>query len=317
MRTLIVVSGGDAPGINAAIDSYLRIARHNGDQVLGAQDGFAGLLAGCLVEIDTRVLALLAGRGGSILRSNRAPVLQQPDARQRLRRLLMQHAIDNLLLFGGDGTMQHVMPLIQSWDIPCIALPATIDNDVAGADYTLGHDSACNYAIQAVEGIRSTAQALPGRIFTLEILGGATGHLALAIARASGAHLALLPEYPIDLDWLARRLKQTVEEEGYALVVLSEGFPDLKKLLEELPRRTGIRLRHSSLGHAQRGADASHKDRLLAREMSHIAWRALRDGCQAGPILSRNGALALHEGSLPQGKKAPPDYRLYAEINQL
>lgn len=317
MNTAIIVSGGDAPGINAAIDSFTRLAAQSGDRVLGAQGGFAGLLAGQLADIDRSLVSLLAGRGGSILQSSRAPALQEPDARDRLLDTINRRDIDNLLLFGGDGTIQHVAPLLASWGISCIVLPTTIDNDVAATDYTLGHDSACNFALDAVAGIRATAHALPGRIFMLQTLGAPSGHLALAIAYASSAHIALLPEYPPELDWLARRLTQVVESDGHALVVLSEAYPGSDKLLSEIPQQTGIRVRFTDLGHAQRGADVSHRDRCVAREMSRLAWGAFKDGIHNGAIIMRHGALRLHQGHLPTETKSPPDRDLYEFINQL
>ncbi len=317
MITAIVVSGGDAPGINAAIETYARLASAAGDHVLGAQDGFAGLLAGELAPLDIPLLTQMAGRGGSILRSSRAPALAEAGARERLLTAMQGQKIDNLLIFGGDGTLRHALPLLESWGVSCIALPTTIDNDVAGTDYTLGHDSACNFARAAVDGIRATAQALPGRLFMLETLGAPSGHLALAIARASGAHAVLLPEYEIDLDWLAERVRSCVKRDGYALVVLSEAAPGIERIVKEIPARAGIRLRYTALGHAQRGADASHRDRVVAREMSRLALRALKAGCPVGVVLSRNGALALREGSLPPGRKPPPDYEQYAQINGL
>ena len=317
MKTCIVISGGDAPGINAAIDGYTRLANQSGDQVLGARNGFAGLLNGQLVDIDRSLLSLLAGRGGSILPSSRMPALQGAEARDRLGEVMRRRGIDNLLLFGGDGTIQHVAPLLASWGISCIVLPTTIDNDVPGTDYTLGHDSACNFAIQAVAGIRATAHALPGRIFMLETLGAPTGHLALAIAYASGAQLVLLPEYPLEMDWLTDRLKEIIAREGTALVVTSEAYPDIDRLVKEIPRRTGIRLRYTALGHAQRGADVSHWDRSIARDMSRIAWRAFKDGRANGLVVLRDGSISLQQGSLPSLEKPPPNRDLYEFINQL
>ena len=317
MNTAIVVSGGDAPGINAAIDCFARLAAQCGDRVLGAQGGFAGLLAGKLAEIDRSLLSLLAGRGGSILQSSRAPALQEPDARERLLNVMSLHEIDNLLLFGGDGTIQHIAPLLASWGVSCIILPTTIDNDVAATEYTLGHDSACNFALPAMAAIRATAHALPGRIFMLQTLGAPSGHLALAIAYASGAHLALLPEYPLEIDWLAQRLTQIVADDGCALVVISEAYPGIDSLLSEIPRRTGIRVRFTALGHAQRGADVSHRDRCIARDMSRLAWTAFKDGIHSGAVIMRHGALRLHQGSLPNDTKPPPDRDLYEFVNQL
>ena len=317
MKTAIVVSGGDAPGINAAIEAYARLAQDGGDQVVGAQDGFAGLLAGRLTELDRALLTRLSGAGGSILRSSREPVLSQPDAGDRLRAAMRAKEIDNLLVFGGDGSLKHVLPRLESWGAPCVALPTTIDNDVAGTDYTLGHDSACNYALWAADGIRATANALPGRIFMLETLGGHSGYLALAIAYANGADAVLLPEYDFDLDWLAQRLRLVVERAGYALVTLCEFVPGIDRIVDEIPRRSGIRVRYTALGHAQRGADTSHYDRRVARDMSGLAWRALKDGLRLGTVVMRDGALSLREGTMPQADKPPPDYALYARINGL
>lgn len=317
MKTCIVVSGGDAPGINAAIDGYTRLAMQCGDHVLGARNGFAGLLDGQLMDIDRPLVSLLAGRGGSILPSSRKPALQEADARDRLHDVMRQREIDNLLLFGGDGTIRHIAPLLACWGISCIVLPTTIDNDVAGTDYTLGHDSACNFALQAVAGIRATAHALPGRIFMLETLGAPTGHLALAIAYASGAQLALLPEYPLEMDWLADRLNKIVAREGHALVVLSEAYPDIDRLVKEIPRRTGIRVRYTVLGHTQRGADVSHRDRGIARDISRVAWRAFKDGATNGLVVLRAGSVSLHQGGAPSESKLPPDCALYEFVNQI
>ena len=317
MKTAIVVSGGDAPGINAAIEAYARLAQDGGDQVVGAQDGFAGLLAGRLTDLDRALLSRLSGKGGSILRSSREPVLSQADADDRLRAVMRTNAVDSLLVFGGDGSLKHVLPLLEKWAVPCVAIPTTIDNDVAGTDYTLGHDSACNFALDAVEGIRATAGALPGRIFMLETLGGHTGYLALAIAQANGADAVLLPEYDYELDWLAQRMSAAVQRAGYSLVVLCEFVPGIDQIVDELPRRSGIRLRYTALGHAQRGADATHYDRRVARDMSRLAWRALKDGLRLGTVVMQDGALSLRAGRMPQSDKPPPDYALYARINGL
>ena len=316
MKTLMVVSGGDAPGINTVIDRFARLAARNQDQVVGAKGGFAGLLAGDIVEIDLTITALLAGRGGACLSSSREPALKAADARQKLNAIIERHAIDNVLLFGGDGTFKHVLPRLHRWGIACVALPTTIDNDVAGADYALGHDSACHFALQTIEGALATAHALPGRVFMVETLGGDTGHLALAIAYASAAHAVLVPEYPLPPQ-LYPRLKALVAQSGYALVVLSEGVPAIPRLIESIPVQAGARLRYMQLGHAQRGAAVSHRDRCVAHDMARIAWQALRDGVRIGAVVSRHGALTLREGTLPDEKKSPPDYQQYAFINDL
>lgn len=317
MKTCIIVSGGDAPGINAAVDSYARLAARHGDHVIGARGGFAALLSDELMEIDLATLSLLSGRGGSWLTSSREPVLGAAGARDKLASIMAERDIDNLLLFGGDGTIHYVLPLLMNWDIACIALPTTIDNDVPGADYTLGHDSACNYALQTIEGITATAQALPGRIFMVETLGGDSGYLALAIAYACGADAVLLPEYEAGMEWLANRLKAAVARRGYALVVFSEGVPDIERIVQQIPAETGIRLRLTRLGHAQRGADASHRDRRTAVDMSRIAYDAFKAGARSGRVVSQGSKLSLQEGAPAQETNPPPDYQRYAYVNEL
>ena len=223
MKTLILVSGGDASGINTVISRYTVQVRRYGDEVVGVSRGFAGLLAGQIQTIDPSIMRQLEGVGGSYLTSSREPVLSHPHAQATLKRILEQAQIDNLLLFGGDGTLRQVLPLLKQWHIPVIALPTTIDNDIAGTEQTLGFDSACNFAYGVISGALATAQALPGRIFMVETLGGPTGYIALDVGFAAGAHAVLLPEYDFEMTWLAQRLKQAIEADGFAFVVLSEG----------------------------------------------------------------------------------------------
>lgn len=317
MKTLIVVSGGDAPGINTVLARYTAIATTNGDEVLGTQGGFAGVLADAIQPIDAKMVKLLAGRGGTYLASSRDPVLSASDAKSQLQTILEKHRIDNLLLFGGDGTLRHVLPLLHSWGIPCIAIPTTIDNDVAGTEYTLGHDSACNFAFQTIEGVLATAYALPGRIFMVETLGGHTGYIALEVAYSTGAQIVLVPEYDVSLEWFGERLKQVIVADGHALVVLSEGVDFIPQLPEAIPRLTGVRLRYTRLGHAQRGGDVSYRDRHFAHEVSRLTYQAFADGVQIGTLIVRDGMTQLYQGVLGGEQKAPPNREIYNYINNL
>lgn len=315
MRTLIVVSGGDAPGINTVIMRYLKWAQSGNNTVYGAQGGFAGLLANQIIALNENDVAPVAGLGGSILASSREPVLAQSDAKIRLEAILQEHQIDNLLLFGGNGTMQHVLPILLKWHIRTIALPTTIDNDVPGTERTLGFDSACQFAYPLVEGVLATARALPGRIFLFETLGGNTGYLALAIAEGAGAHAVLVPEYSFDDYWLQARIKTAIEQHGHAFIVLSEGVPDASGLDTKIPELTGIRVRYTRLGHAQRGGTVSHVDRVLACKMAYLAYDGFKKGVVGGTIVVGSGIARLHTGPLPQQPVSPPDYALYCQIN--
>jgi 6-phosphofructokinase 1 len=316
MKTLLVVSGGDAPGINTALASYVGLAALNQDHVVGSLGGFAGALEKNFVSLSPAMLIPWISQSGSVIPSSRDPVLSHSDADEKLIQALAAHQIDNMVLFGGDGSLRYLPPLLQQWGIPFVGIPTTIDNNVAGTELTLGFDSACNFAYPVIDGIRATAHALPGRIFMLETLGGDCGNLALEIAFGAGAHAVLVPEYPYENEWLGRRLAQAVELEGYGLLVICEGVSTSRTLAEVLAQETNIRVRDTRLGHAQRGAAPSHRDRALANQMARTAYEALKNGIRAGVVVVRQGQVTLHEGLLT-GTLAPPDRTRYEIINHL
>lgn len=317
MRILFVVSGGDAPGINTVLFHSAVLAAQKGDETFGVQGGFAGLLNEQIIPITPQMMLPWAAMPGSYLQSSRDPVLTQPAAQDQLRHILTQHQINALVLFGGDGTLRHIPPLLERWGVACIGLPTTIDNDIPGTDLTLGFDSACNFALPIIDGIRATGHALTGRIFTLETLGGPTGFLALEIARGAGANAVLMPEFKYDTAQVSARLEQAVKQQGHALLIYSEGLPDKNELLDLIPKHTGIRIRSTQLGHAQRGGTPTHRDRALAAEMSQLAFKALHEGIQTGVIIVRQGETRLHTGTLNIQTPKLPDEALYQRINGL
>lgn len=317
MNSLIVVSGGDAPGINAFLHAYTRLATAAGHAVSGANGGLPAVLSGQIVPLSVAALAPLAGLAGSYLMSSREPVLAQPGARERLRAVLDRHRIDHLILLGGNGTLHHVLPRLVDWGVPCVGVPVTIDNDVPGTHYSLGFESACQYAVQAVDGARATASALPGRVFMIETLGGDTGLLALAVAVAALADAVIVPEYAYDEAWLAERLKGAMARHGYALLVLSEGVRESRTLADRLPQSVGVRVRDIRLGHGQRGGTPAHRDRWIAVTLAHMAYRAACEGRSGVLLMDAGGEWALHAGTLA-GLPAPlPDRALYDQLNGL
>ncbi|MBA3874413.1 MAG: 6-phosphofructokinase [Anaerolineae bacterium] len=316
MKTLFVVSGGDAPGINNVLGNYVRLASQNGDTVLGAQGGFPGLLDNQIVPLTYDTLIPWMGRGGSLLASSRDPVLNQTEAGERIRAILRENEVDNIVLFGGNGTLRYIPPLLRNWGIPCIGLPTTIDNDVPGTEMTLGFDSACNFTYHAIDGAMATAHALRGRIFLVETLGGTCGNLALAVAHGADAHAVILPEYEYEDSWLSERVSAVLKRDGYALVVICEGSRGARTLADDIAKWTGIRVRDVRLGHAQRGGIASHRDRVLAAHMARTAYTALKNGVQTGITVVQSGKVTLYESLLPQAA-IMPDQALYQEINNI
>ncbi len=317
MKTLFVVSGGDAPGINNVMAGYLRLASANGDSVIGADGGFPGLLNRQLVALTVDTLTPWMGRGGSFLASSRDPVLSQQEAGEQIRAVLHENTVDNIVLFGGNGTLRYIPPLLKGWGIPYIGLPTTIDNDVPCTEMTLGFDSSCNFAYHAIDGAQATAHALRGRIFLVETLGGSCGNLALAVAHGAAAHAVILPEYGYDDAWLGERITHALNTHGFALVVICEGARGARTLVDDIPKWTGTRVRDVRLGHAQRGGAASHGDRVLAAEMAQSAYAALKAGTQMGIACVTNGCLSIHEGMLENITPTLPDQTLYNHINGL
>ncbi len=317
MKTLVVVSGGDAPGINTFLYHLCEQAYAAGDTLIGALGGFRALLDEELVPLTSALISPYMAMGGSYLPSSRDPVLSEAANRQALQDVLLKQQLDNVLLFGGNGSLRYLPPILQEIGVPCVGVPTTIDNDVAGTERTLGFDSACQYAYHAIDGVRATGHALAGRFFTLETLGGHTGMLALAVAQGAGADVVLVPEYAIDDEpRLVERLKAALKRKGHALLVYTEFIPDKEAVLASLAGKVGARLRETRLGHAQRGGAPSHSDRLLARAWAELAYPALEDGASAITIW-KNGQPALHHGLLPTDVTPLPDKALYNAINGL
>lgn len=317
MKTLIVVSGGDSPGINAAIAQFTALATTNEDTVVGTVGGFDGALAGHIAPVKTVLIAPWASRGGSYLQTSRSPVLGEPDAQAQFTALLNNHKIDNILLLGGDGTQRIVAPLLHQWGIPCIGIPTTIDNDVPGTEMTVGFDSACHFAHQTIDNLLLVAYSLPGRIYTVETLGGQTGFIALDVALATGAQAVLISEYSYDPAWLTERLIKAVQHDNHALVILSEGIAGSRTMAQDIGQWTGLYCRDTRLGHGQRGTSPTHQDRLLAVRMAQLAYQTLRDGETAGMAAVRDGRVIFHRGTISGQPVRTPDRALYDFVNGL
>jgi len=316
MRTLLVVSGGDAPGVNAALYHYTRAAALNGDEVFGAIGAFEGLLQEQLKPLSPQELDPVVGQGGSYLPSSREPVLKEASNCERLKGVLERHCIDNLVLFGGDGTLSNLAAILQSLNIACLGIPATIDNDVPGSELTLGFASACSMAQQMIDGLRATARALPGRAFAVEVLGGHTGFLALDIAYAAGADAVLIPEYAYDLGRIAKRLQDAARTYRYGLVIYSEGIGDSQRFTQAMHAH-GLHVRSSKLGHAQRGAPPVHQDRKLAADMALLAYHTLQQGARQGTVLVQQGKVRFLRTTVATLPRRLPERSLYERVNGL
>lgn len=316
-RLAILTSGGDSPGTNAAIEAVVRHAQRQGAEVLGVRRGFAGLAAGDLAPLGLEEVDGIAARGGTVLGTSRDRTVAEAEGRDRILAVVRREGIDGVVLLGGDGSIRHGATALNELGVACVAIPCTIDNDVPATDRTLGFDTACNRAVGLADGIRDTAQALHGRMFVLETLGGSTGHIAVAVAEAIHADLVLAPEVTLDLDYAAARMSAAVARQGYGLAVASEGAGDVHAMATYLAEAAGHRMRLTTIGHAQRGGSPGYVDRWLAERFGLLAVERLLAG--AGGCMTASRGLQIEPVTLVQvvlGNRSL-DLSTYRAINGL
>jgi 6-phosphofructokinase 1 len=276
----VLTSGGDAPGMNAAIRAVVRTAAYRKVRVTGVYRGYQGLLDGDLIEMGPRSVSSIIQRGGTMLRTARCMDFLEPEGRARAADVLRAHGIEGLIVIGGDGSFRGASKLNEEHAIQVLGVPATIDNDIYGTDVAIGFNTALNVALDAVDRLRDTA-ASHDRLFLVEVMGRNSGHIALNVGVAGGAEAILIPERKADVDAVADTLV-AAEERGKtsSLVVVAEGaFPggamSLKRAIQE---RTGYEVRTSILGHVQRGGSPSTRDRVLASRLGFMAVEGLLEG---------------------------------------
>jgi 6-phosphofructokinase 1 len=285
-RIGVLTSGGDAPGMNAAIRAVTRTAIYKGLDVIGFRRGYEGLLDGDVVPLTVSSVGGIIHRGGTILRTARSERFVKPEGvREGLQRL-KEYDIDALVVIGGDGSFRGAYDL-HKLGYPVVGIPGTIDNDMAGTDCTVGFDTACNTALQCVQKLRDTASSHE-RLFLVEVMGRNAGFLALEAAVAAGAEYVLLPERPFDIEDLCKKLRYAHERgKTHTLIIVAEGVMTASELSSQLKDTGGYSARIVVLGHLQRGGSPSSFDAVLASRLGGGAIEALLRG-EAGVMVGRN-----------------------------
>ncbi|MBD3399107.1 MAG: 6-phosphofructokinase [Candidatus Coatesbacteria bacterium] len=281
MKIAVLTSGGDAPGMNAAVRSVTRCALYRGWEVWGVAEGYRGLIAGELRPLVSRDVGGIIDRGGTFLGTSRCPEFREAAGRRRALEVLADHAIGGLVVIGGNGSLAGAHDLSAESGLQLIGLPASIDNDLAGTDNSIGFDTAVNTALDAVDKLRQTADS-HHRIFVVEVMGRDCGALAVEVALAGGAEAALVPEAGGlgDLEELAAKLIRNLKmaRKKSAVVILAEGAGEAPALAERLARLTGLECRATVLGHLQRGGAPTSYDRNLASRLGAVAVEQLAAG---------------------------------------
>lgn len=277
----ILTSGGDAPGMNAAIRAVTRSAIYNGLAVKGIFRGYKGLITGEIQEFKTQNVSNIIQQGGTILKTARCQEFKTPEGRKIAYEAMQREGIDALIVIGGDGSLTGARLLAQEFDVPCIGLPGTIDNDLYGTDTTIGYDTALNTILDAVDKIRDTATSHE-RLFFVEVMGRDAGFLALNGAIAAGAEAAIIPEFNTEVDQLEEFIKNGFRKSKSSSIVLvaeSEitggAMHYAERVKNEYPQYD---VRVTILGHLQRGGKPTAHDRIIASRMGVASIQALMEG---------------------------------------
>lgn len=277
----VLTSGGDSPGMNAAIRAVVRTAVYHGLEVFGIMHGYQGMIEGQISRLDARAVSGIINRGGTILRTARCQPFLEPEGRSKAARQLEKHGIAGLVVIGGDGSYRGAQKLHTEHGVRCIGLPGTIDNDIGGTEYTIGFDTALNIAVEAIDRLRDTA-ASHDRIFFVEVMGRHSGYIAMLSGIAGGAEEILVPEVPTDIPALIETMRQgRARGKSSAIVVVAEGDDAgdalmIAKKVAETSEFTDTRV--TVIGHLQRGGSPTAFDRVLASRMGVRAVEALLEG---------------------------------------
>jgi len=280
-RIAVLTSGGDAPGMNAAIRAVVRAGVYYKKEVFGVYEGYEGLIAGDFIKLKVRSVNNIVHRGGTFLKSARSMEFKTEEGRAKAIEQLRKKRIDGLVVIGGDGTFTGALKLSQESGIPVIGIPGTIDNDLSGTDYTLGYDTATNTVAHAIDQIRDTALS-HNRLFFIEVMGRHSGAIAVRAGIAGGAVATLIPEKNMTVDELVAKLDRGAErKKTSSLVVVAEGGKsgrayDIANEVSEL--RPNYDIKVTVLGHLQRGGSPSCYDRVLASRLGVAAIEGLIDG---------------------------------------
>jgi 6-phosphofructokinase 1 len=278
-RLGVLTSGGDAPGMNAAIRAVTRAAIYNGIEIFGIRRGYEGMIDGDIFQMTSQDVSGIIQKGGTILKTARSNRFRTPEGRKIAFENLQQYGIDGIVVIGGDGSFTGAAILSQEHNIPVVGIPGTIDNDLFGTDYTIGYDTALNTVIDAVDKIRDTASS-HNRIFFIEVMGREAGFLALESGIATGAEIIMIPEVKNQLADLREFLEQRAKTNKSSIIIVAEGDDDgnafqiAEKVQPEFPQ---FDIRVTTLGHIQRGGSPSCSDRVAASRMGVAAVEALLD----------------------------------------
>lgn len=315
-RIGVLTSGGDAPGMNAAIRGVVRAALGRGVEVVGFLHGYVGLIQGETIPLTSQDVGGIITLGGTKLRTARSAEFMTPEGRQRARAVLESQRVDGLVVIGGDGSLAGARVLHQEFDFPVMGIPGSIDNDIPGTDFSIGFDTAVMTALGAIDRVRDTAYSHE-RVFVIEVMGRRNGFIALEVGLAGGAEGVLIPEVPYSLLDLCEGIVAMSEKgKRSCIIVVAEGAARALDVKDFIQKNTGFEARYLVLGHMQRGGSPTAFDRVLALRLGAHAANRLLSGFRGEMVGVDGGHLVSHPLSfvLSQRRMVDPEKLLLVEV---
>ncbi len=295
MKTIgVLTSGGDAPGMNAAIRAVVRTAISLGMNVKGIRRGYNGLIEGDVIDLDLRSVSDIIHRGGTFLYTARSPKFKTEEGMKLAIENCKKFGIDGIVVIGGDGSYRGARDL-SNHGIPCVGVPGTIDNDISSTEYTIGFDTAMNTAMEMVDRIRDTAQS-HDRCSVVEVMGRHAGYIAVQTGIAVGATAILVPEIPVNVEDIVEKIKKSNKTgKKHFIIVVAEGVGKVEELADIIEEKTGIESRATVLGHVQRGGSPTVRDRVCATDLGNAAVHLLNKGIGNRVVGYKDGALVNYD----------------------
>lgn len=316
-RLAVLTSGGDAPGMNAAVRAVVRTALSKGVQVYGVYRGYNGLINGDLMEMDLRSVSDIIHRGGTMLYTARSPEFCTEEGMQKAVATCREYGIEGLVVIGGDGSFRGAKDLTQR-GVPCVGLPGTIDNDISCCEQTIGYDTALNTSLEMIDKLRDTAQS-HDRCSVVEVMGRRAGYLALNVGIAAGATSILVPEVPFDFDRdIVERMKRiSATGKKHFIIVVAEGVGHVMELATRIEESTGFETRATILGHVQRGGSPTVRDRVIASRMGYHAVELLLEGKSNRVVSIKDDHLVDYDIEEALQMRKPFDFELYRIAHEI
>ncbi|WP_226666101.1 6-phosphofructokinase [Metabacillus litoralis] len=293
-KIAVLTSGGDSPGMNAAVRAVVRKGIHEGMEVYGVYQGYAGLMEGNIKKLELGSVGDIIHRGGTILYTARSEEFKKDESQHNAIKILRDLGIEGLVVIGGDGSYRGAAKLTEK-GFPCVGLPGTIDNDIPGTDYTIGFDTALNTVVDSIDKIRDTATS-HDRTFIIEVMGRHAGDIALFAGLSVGAETILIPEREYELDQVVQKLNQGIQRgKKHSIIVLAEGVCSANELAHNMKEKYSLETRISVLGHIQRGGSPTGFDRVLASRLGARAVELLQEGKSGRAIGMQKQQIVDHD----------------------